>query len=74
MVASHEQHWYLANFLLERHGYAVVSTPDGPRGIELARRSPPDLILLDIQLPTMGRVHGGALPTRHRGVSRWLRA
>jgi two-component system cell cycle response regulator DivK len=53
LIEDNEQNRYLATFLLERHGYAVVSAPDGPRGIELARSSPPDLILLDIQLPTM---------------------
>ena len=53
LVEDNEQNRYLATFLLERHGYTVVSAPDGPRGIELARSLEPALILLDIQLPTM---------------------
>ncbi len=53
LIEDNEQNRYLATFLLERHGYRVVSAPDGARGVELARTLVPDLILLDIQLPTM---------------------
>lgn len=53
MIEDNEQNRYLATFLLERHGYRVVSVPDGPRGVELAAEMIPDVILLDIQLPTM---------------------
>ncbi len=53
LIEDNEQNRYLATFLLERHGYQVVSAADGPRGIELARTLQPDLILLDIQLPVM---------------------
>ncbi len=53
MIEDNEQNRYLATFLLERHGYDVVSAADGARGIQLARALRPDLILLDIQLPGM---------------------
>jgi CheY-like chemotaxis protein len=53
LIEDHEQNRYLASFLLEKHGYTVVSASDGPAGIELARTIKPALILLDIQLPTM---------------------
>jgi two-component system cell cycle response regulator DivK len=53
LIEDNEQNRYLTTFLLERHGYRVVSAPDGPRGVESARAAPPDLILLDIQLPGM---------------------
>ena len=53
LIEDHEQNRYLATFLLEKHGYAVVSASDGPAGIELARTVKPALILLDIQLPLM---------------------
>jgi two-component system cell cycle response regulator DivK len=53
LVEDNEQNRYLATFLLERHGYQVVSATDGPSGIALARTLTPDLILLDIQLPGM---------------------
>lgn len=53
LIEDNEQNRYLATFLLERHGYEVHAELDGPHGIEAARRIDPDLILLDIQLPTM---------------------
>jgi CheY-like chemotaxis protein len=53
LIEDHEQNRYLASFLLEKHGYAVVSASDGPAGIKLARTVKPALILLDIQLPLM---------------------
>lgn len=53
LIEDNEQNRYLTTFLLERHGYTVVSAPDGRRGIELADKCAPDIILLDIQLPTM---------------------
>ncbi len=34
-------------------GYRVSAAPDGPEGLELFRRSKPDLILLDIWMPGM---------------------
>lgn len=53
LIEDNEQNRYLATFLLERHGYTVVSAPDGPQGIALAQSLLPALILLDIQLPGM---------------------
>lgn len=53
LIEDNEQNRYLATFLLERRGYHVESAPDGRRGIDLAEALNPDLILLDIQLPTM---------------------
>jgi two-component system, cell cycle response regulator DivK len=53
LIEDNEQNRYLLSYLLERHGFTVFAAPDGPRGIELARARRPDVILLDIQLPTM---------------------
>lgn len=53
LIEDNEQNRYLATFLLERNGYRVVSAADGPGGIAMAASLRPDLILLDIQLPTM---------------------
>ena len=53
LIEDHEQNRYLATFLLEKHGYAVVPASDGRLGIELAKNMKPALILLDIQLPLM---------------------
>ncbi|MFZ2643811.1 MAG: response regulator [Verrucomicrobiia bacterium] len=53
LIEDNDQNRYMTTFLLERHGYEVVSAVDGPTGIELASRAQPSLILLDIQLPQM---------------------
>jgi len=53
LIEDNEQNRYLATFLLEKRGYAVISSNDGPQGIECAGRFLPHLILLDIQLPSM---------------------
>src|SRR5262245_21826125 len=53
LIEDNEQNRYLLSFLLEQHGYRVLTAADGPRGIELARATAPGLILLDIQLPLM---------------------
>lgn len=53
VIEDNEQNRYLLNFLLERHGHRVVSAVDGPAGIAQAVALKPDIILLDIQLPTM---------------------
>jgi CheY-like chemotaxis protein len=38
---------------LEREGYIVTAAGDGEKALELARRNPPDLIILDLMLPGM---------------------
>ncbi len=53
LIEDNEQNRYLATYLLEQHGYRVISAIDGRRGLELAQTLVPDVILLDIQLPTM---------------------
>ena len=53
LIEDNEQNRYLATFLLEAHRYTVISACDGAQGIELAERILPQLILLDIQLPSM---------------------
>lgn len=53
LIEDNEQNRYLTTFLLERQGFQVVCAADGLEGLELARTVKPDLILLDVQLPTM---------------------
>jgi two-component system, cell cycle response regulator DivK len=53
IIEDNEQNRYLATFLLEKAGYAVIPASDGKLGIELAGQVQPRAILLDIQLPTM---------------------
>lgn len=53
IIEDNEQNMYLVTFILERHGYQVVQAWRGDTGIQLAKEENPDLILLDIQLPSM---------------------
>lgn len=53
LIEDNAQNSYLTTFLLESKGFAVVTASDGAAGIELAKQTVPDLILLDIQLPMM---------------------
>lgn len=53
IIEDNEQNLYLATFILEKSGYAVIASRSGPEGIALAGQQRPALILLDIQLPEM---------------------
>jgi len=53
LIEDNEQNAYLVKVLLEPHGYEVVVASYGSLGIELAHTIRPEIILLDIQLPTM---------------------
>lgn len=52
-VEDNEQNFYLVSFLLSARGHQVAWARDGRAGLEAASAAPPDLILLDIQLPVM---------------------
>lgn len=43
----------LIRFNLEKEGYTAVMAEDGPEALEIFRVNQPDLVLLDIMLPTM---------------------
>jgi CheY-like chemotaxis protein len=53
VIEDQEQNLYLMKYMLEARGYRVVLARDGKEGIAAARTESPDMILLDIQLPTM---------------------
>jgi len=53
LIEDNEQNRYLETFLLEARGYYVEAASDGPLGIKMATERRYDLILLDIQLPSM---------------------
>jgi DNA-binding response OmpR family regulator len=48
----------LIEFLLRTHGYSVITSGDPEAALEQIRQRPPDLVLLDVQLP---RVDGFSL-------------
>lgn len=65
LIEDNEQNRYMMTFLLEKHGHTVVEAPDGMTGLQSAMADRPDLILLDIQLPTIdGYAVAGALRSR----------
>ncbi len=52
-IEDNEQNLYLVMFLLTKHGHEFAAARDGQEGIRVAGEANPDLILLDIQLPSM---------------------
>jgi len=55
----------LVKRVLESEGYDVVEAADGLTGISLAEKSPPDLILVDVNL---GEVSGHEVATKLKGL------
>jgi two-component system cell cycle response regulator DivK len=53
VVEDNPQNRYLARFLLEQAGYAVLEAADADAGLDTARGQLPDLVLMDILLPGM---------------------
>jgi two-component system cell cycle response regulator DivK len=53
IIEDNEQNLYLLTFIVEKHGYEVSAARDGKKGLEVAEKIKPDLILLDIQLPVI---------------------
>jgi CheY-like chemotaxis protein len=53
IVEDNETNLYLLRYLLEQSGMMVYEARDGIMGIEVASRTCPDCILLDVQLPQM---------------------
>ena len=54
LLIEDEENLVLAlTYNLEREGYRVFSALDGERGLELARQTPTDLVILDVMLPRM---------------------
>ncbi len=50
-IEDNPENRLLVRRVLQAEGYTIVEAFDGPTGLEMARNSPPDLILLDINLP-----------------------
>lgn len=51
IVEDNELNMKLLNDLLQANGYDTLQANDGFEAMELTRSHPPDLILMDIQLP-----------------------
>ena len=44
---------YMLETLLKGNGYEVVAACNGSEALELARKTPPDLIVTDFKMPVM---------------------
>jgi CheY-like chemotaxis protein len=53
IVEDNENNRCLFRDILTFHGYEVSTAADGQEGVALARELMPDLILMDIQMPSM---------------------
>lgn len=53
IVEDNEDNQDLMRFLLERAGYEVSTVENGIKGIEAARYTSPDIILMDLSLPEL---------------------
>jgi two-component system cell cycle response regulator DivK len=52
-VEDNEYNLKMVRQLLARTSYRLIEATDGELGVEAALREPPDLILMDIQLPKL---------------------
>jgi two-component system cell cycle response regulator DivK len=64
IVEDNELNMKLFHDLLEAHGYATLQTKDGNEALKLAREHHPNLILMDVQLPTVSGLD----------VTRWIKS
>lgn len=56
IIDDDEVQLMLQRSLLANEGYTVYTTADGPQGITLFRTHRPDLVLLDIGLPSLSGI------------------
>jgi|SRR5436305_14334867 len=52
IVEDRETGRELLRTVLEKEGYAVMEARDGAEALEIAHQDPPDLVLLDVNLPS----------------------
>ena len=53
LVEDHEEIWDFLSRRLKRRGYEVDVATDGQQGLDRARATLPDIVLLDMNLPVM---------------------
>jgi len=56
IVEDNEKNMKLVRDILRHHGHATVEAQSGEEGVRLAIAAPPDLVLMDIQLPGMNGI------------------
>jgi len=60
----------LLEYNLEKAGFKVISAQDGPEAIDVAKKEKPDLIILDIMLPSMEGTEVCRILKREEATSR----
>jgi two-component system cell cycle response regulator DivK len=53
VVEDNERNLKLVRDVLQHAGYDVIAASSGEQGVALAKERVPDLVLMDLQLPTM---------------------
>ena len=53
LVEDHEEIWDFLSRRLKRRGFDVVVATDGQEGVDKSKSEAPDIILLDMNLPTL---------------------
>ena len=53
IIEDEEQMVEMLKMRLEANNYEVLSTDDGKKGLEMAQKQNPDLIILDLMIPKM---------------------
>ena len=53
LVEDHEEIWDFLSRRLKRRGFDVVVATDGQEGVDKSKSEVPDIILLDMNLPTL---------------------
>ena len=72
VVEDDHRNMTLLHDLLKAHGYEILKASDGLEAINVARNDRPDLILMDIRLPTISgldaTLNRTIRPTRFRSL------
>lgn len=53
VIEDNEQNLYLICYLLQQHPYEIIVARNGIEGLQQAKDTDPDLMLMDIQMPEM---------------------
>lgn len=68
IVEDEPSNVYATKFILEWHGYQVITAKNGQEGIEQARAHHPDLIIMDMMMPGMSGYETTQLIRKEEGI------